>query len=84
MKIRAQRLFPSDKFIGVFSGLRQVSALRGVCGGDGVKRVVCSERWECDGCLIEEGDFWGIISFLFTWFMGVLGDHDKDSIYYFG
>ena len=49
-----------------------------------MKRVVCRERWECDGCLIEEGDFWGIISFLFTWFMGVLGDHDKDSIYYFG
>ena len=40
-KIKAQRLFPSDKFMGVFSGSRQVNALRGVCGGDGVKRVVC-------------------------------------------
>ena len=40
-KIKAQRLFPSDKFMGVFSGSRQVNALRGVCGINGVKRVVC-------------------------------------------
>ena len=31
----------TDKFMGVFfSGSRQVNALRGVCGGDGMKRVV--------------------------------------------
>ena len=30
-KIKAQRLFPSDKFKGVFSGSRQVNALRVVC-----------------------------------------------------
>ena len=41
LKIKAQRLFPSDKFMGVFSGSRQVNALRDVCGSDGVKRVVC-------------------------------------------
>ena len=39
LKIKAQRLFPSDKLMGVFSGSKQVSALRGVCGSDGVKRV---------------------------------------------
>ena len=39
---KAQRLFPSDKFMGVFfSGSRQVNALKGVCGSDGVKRVAC-------------------------------------------
>ena len=38
-KIKSQRLFPSDKFMGAFSGSRQVNALRGVCGGDGVKRM---------------------------------------------
>ena len=31
LKIKAQRLFPSDKLMGVFSGSRQVNALRGVC-----------------------------------------------------
>ena len=59
LKIKAQRLFPSDKFMGVFSGSRQVNALRGVYGSDGVKRVVCTLRWECFGCYIEEGAFWG-------------------------
>ena len=29
------------KLMGVFSGSQQVSALRGVCGISGVKRVVC-------------------------------------------
>ena len=38
-KIKAQKFFPSDKFMGVFSGFRQVNALRGVCGSDGVERV---------------------------------------------
>ena len=37
LRIKAQRLFPSDKFLGVFSGSRQVN----VCGSDGVKRVAC-------------------------------------------
>ena len=38
-KVKAQRLFPSDKFFWCFcSSLRQVNALRGDCGGDGVKR----------------------------------------------
>ena len=46
--------------MGAFSGLRQVNALRGVCGGDDVKRVVCMFRWEGFGCFIEEGAFWGI------------------------
>ena len=41
LKIKAQRLSPSDKFMGVFSGSRQVNALRGVCETGGVKRVVC-------------------------------------------
>ena len=40
-KIKAERLFPSDKFMGVYSGSRQDNALRGVCGIYGVKRVVC-------------------------------------------
>ena len=40
LKIKAYRLFPSDKFMGVFSGFQQVNALRGVCGSDGVNRVV--------------------------------------------
>ena len=40
LKIKAQRLFPTDKFMGVFSGSRQVNALRGVCGSDGVKKVI--------------------------------------------
>ena len=55
-----------------FSGSRQVNALRGVCGINGVKRVV----------FIEEGAFWGIISVLLVtvgWFMGILGDHDCES-----
>ena len=47
------------QFMGVFSGSRQVNALRGVYGSDGVKRVVCTLRWECFGCYIEEGAFWG-------------------------
>ena len=37
-----------------FSGLRQVNKL-----SDGVKRVVFRYRWECFGCFIEEGAFWG-------------------------
>ena len=41
LKIKAQRLFPSDKFMGVTLGCRQVNALRGVCGINGVKRAVC-------------------------------------------
>ena len=32
------RLFPSDKFLDVFLGSRQVDALRGVWRGDGVER----------------------------------------------
>ena len=51
LKIKAQRLFPSDKFMGVFSGSRQVNALRGVCGSDGVKRVVCRLRGSFLGVL---------------------------------
>ena len=41
LEIKAPMLFPSDKFMGVFLGLQQVNALRGVFGGDGVKRVAC-------------------------------------------
>ena len=41
LKIKAQRLFSSDKSMGVFPSSRQVNAIRGVCGGDSVKRVVC-------------------------------------------
>ena len=58
MKIKAQRLFPSDKFIGAF-GSQQVNASKGVCGSGGVKRVVCRLRWEFFGCYIEESAFWG-------------------------
>ena len=46
-----------------FSGLRQVNVLRGVCGHDGVKRVVCRYRWECFGCFLG-----GIISFPFIYY----------------
>ena len=41
LKIKAERLFPLDKFMSVFSGSRQVNTSRGVYGSDGVKRVVC-------------------------------------------
>ena len=54
LKMKALRLFPSEKFTGVFSGLRQVNKL-----SDGVKRVVFRYRWECFGCFIQEGDVWG-------------------------
>ena len=53
LKIKAQRILLSDKFMGVcFSGLRQVNTLMGVCGGDGVKRVFlkhydCGKKVEC-------------------------------------
>ena len=87
LKIVAQRLFPSDKFMGVFWGLRQVNALRGVFGGDGVKRVVCRWRWECFGCFIEGGAFWGVLipSYLHTiirWFMGVLMTITVSQLYF--
>ena len=36
MKIKAHN------FLGIFSGSKQVNAIRGVCGGDCVKRVVYS------------------------------------------
>ena len=82
-KIKAQRLFPSDKFMDVIYGLRQVNLLRGVCDYDGVKRVVCRYRWECFGCFIEEGAFWGVLfnsySFTIRWFLSVLEDHDCES-----
>ena len=42
LKTKAQLLFPSHKFLGIFSGSKQVNAIRGVCGGDCVKRVVYS------------------------------------------
>ena len=47
LKINAQRLFPSDKFMGVFFRLPY--------GSDGVNRVVY--RLEFFGCYIEEGAF---------------------------
>ena len=58
-----------------FPGLRQVDALSGVCGGDGVKRVDCRYRWECFGCFTEEGAFWGggSISFIFIYYKMVYG-----------
>ena len=37
LKIKPQRLFPSHKFLGIFSGLN-VNAIRGVCGGDYVNK----------------------------------------------
>ena len=81
-KIKAQRLIPSDKFRGVFWGSRQVNTLRGFCGGDGAKWVLCRLRWECFGCFIEEGALWGVIfhSYLLTIkrFMGVFNDHYCD------
>ena len=40
-------------------GLWQVNALRGVSCGDGVKRVVCKEKWECFWCIIVVGPFLG-------------------------
>ena len=73
LKIKAQRLFPSDKFMGVFSGSRQVNALRGVCGSNGGKRVVCRQRWEVFGCCIEEGAFWGYYFILFDYYKVVYG-----------
>ena len=83
MKTKAQRLFPSDKFMGVFFRLVTSRRIGGVCGGDGVKRVVCRYRWECFGCFIEEGAFWGVLfhSYLLTirWFLSVLEDHDCES-----
>ena len=36
-----------------FLGSLQVNALRGVCGSDGVKRVVCRLRCEVFGCYIK-------------------------------
>ena len=73
LKIKAQRLFPTDKFMGVFSGSRQVNALRGVCASNGVKRVVCRQRWEVFGCCIEEGAFWGYYFILFDYYKVVYG-----------
>ena len=82
MKTKTQRLFPSDKFMCVFSGSRQVNALRDVCGGDGVKRVVCRYRWECFECLIEEGAFWGLLNFyLLTFFCIVYAMYDKRKMF---
>ena len=55
LKMKALRLYPSEKFTGVFSGLRQVNKL-----SDGVKWGVvrCGVEWF--GCFIEEGVFfWG-------------------------
>ena len=66
-KQRDQGIFSLDKFVGVFPGLQQVNALRGVCGGDGVKRVVCRYGWECFGC------------FNWRWFTGVLDELDCES-----
>ena len=79
LKMKALRLFPSEKFTGVFSGLRQVNKL-----SDGVKRVVFRYRWECFGCFIEEGAFFwgvgrGVLVCWYLWFMGVLEDHDCES-----
>ena len=52
LKIKAQRLLPSDKCMGGFSGSRQVSVLiKSVCGSDGVKRVVCS--WSFFGVITK-------------------------------
>ena len=49
-KIKAQMLFPSDKFMGVFfSGSLQVNGSRDVGGIGGVKRVVCRIRLEFFG-----------------------------------
>ena len=49
LKIKAQRLFPSDEFMGVYF----------LTLADGVKMVVCKYRWECFGCFTGDCDFWG-------------------------
>ena len=63
LKIKAQRLFPSDEFMGVYFFTLV----------DGVKMVVCKYRWECFGCFTGDCDFWGTILFIFIYYTVVYG-----------
>ena len=82
---KAQRLFPSDKFMGGFWGLQQVNALRGVFGGDGVKRVVCRYRWVCFGCLLKgvlSGGYHLIPIYKLQVIYGFIDDHETSQLYF--